>query len=84
MSYLSKANKLWKKEACWIQGEGRYAVLSHCRILAVSLHETLNKAIEIKNWIDRLACGGECFKNHEIFDLETSKTVTLETINEHK
>lgn len=67
--WQSKAHKRWGKKAEWIQGDGPFAVLAHCRVLTVTLHATKGEADDSKAFIDRLACGGLCTRNHEIIDL---------------
>ena len=57
--YNAMAKRRWKK-AEWIDGEGPYAVLAHCRVLSISLHETQEAAEKSKQAIDRYGCGGDC------------------------
>ena len=57
------------KYASWINGEGRYALLAWCKPLSVTLHETRESAEKDKAGIDKTACGGNCVKNHVIWDL---------------
>ena len=63
-----EARKRWPK-AEWICGRGRYALLAHCWVLTVSLHETRAAAEKQKEWIDKGGCGGCCSKRHEIVEL---------------
>jgi hypothetical protein len=53
----------------WVTGEGPYAVLAHCRVLTVMLHGSAAAAEASKKSIDETACGGMCFKRHEIVQL---------------
>ena len=70
MNYLKFAKKKWGRKACWIHGEGPWALLAHCRVLSVSLWETEAEVLEQKDIIDRTACGGKCIGNHEILNLD--------------
>jgi len=70
MDYKAKAKRKWGKTAEWITGNGRYALLAHCRVLTVTLWPTMDAADKSKHQIDKYACGGECNRNHEILDLE--------------
>ena len=56
--------------ACWVQGEGDYALLAWCPPLSVSLWWNKREAEEQKEFIDRLGCGHTCTKRHEIVLLE--------------
>jgi len=67
--YLHQAKKRWGRESAWITGEGKYALLAHCRILTVTLHETKESAEKSKRFIDKFACGGLCYRAHEIIEL---------------
>jgi hypothetical protein len=70
MNYKAKAKKKWGRKSAWIHGNGRYALLAHCRELTVTLWPKLEDAQEAKSGIDSMACGGRCIKNHEIIDLD--------------
>jgi hypothetical protein len=61
--------------AAWIQGTGTFTLVSWCKGLTVSLHETLAAAEQSKTFIDRLACGGGCRRDHTIghVDLDTQR-----------
>lgn len=70
--YSEAAKSVWP-DAEWISGQGRFAVLSHCRArLTVSLHPTAEAAEEALRMIDRTACGGFCCRDHEIVKLRHS------------
>ena len=70
MTYYAKAKKIWKK-AEWICGEGRYASLAHCiNILTVMLHKTRQEAQKAKEDIDEGGCGGGCYKDHSVVDID--------------
>lgn len=60
----------WGKKAEWIEGDGQYALLAHCGVLTVSLHQTMESAEKDKKFIDTRACGGSCVGHHEIVDLK--------------
>jgi hypothetical protein len=70
MDYKEKAKRKWGKAAAWISGNGRYALLAHCRMLTVTLWSTMDAAEAAKKQIDATACGGACVRDHEILDLE--------------
>ena len=65
-----KATQLWGKRGAWIDGDGRFAVLAHCRVLTVSLWERKEEAARARAGIDHFGCGGACSRNHEIVDLQ--------------
>lgn len=69
--WQKKAEKRWPN-AEWITGEGKFAVLAHCRRLTVTLWPNIEKAEEAKQRIDETACGGHCTRDHEIVDLSKS------------
>jgi hypothetical protein len=64
-SYWTLAKCLWPR-AIWDGGNGPYALLAHCDVLTVSLHKTLESALDSKRQIDWTACGGRCRRDHEI------------------
>jgi hypothetical protein len=75
-NYRLIAKKRWPKAAKSqyrldrISGNGRYAVVTPCKELDVSLHETLESAQRTKAWLDSCGCCGGCNKySHEIVDL---------------
>ena len=68
-TYRTYARCVWPR-ACWIVGDGPYAVLAHCRVLTVTLHPTAHQAEASKAVIDRTACGGLCHNDHEVVRLE--------------
>jgi hypothetical protein len=70
MDYKAKAKRKCGKTAEWITGNGRYALLAHCRVLTVTLWPTMEAAEVCKKRIDETACGGKCVRDHEILDLE--------------
>lgn len=69
------ARAIWRK-AEWIHGNGRFALLAPCRVLTISLHESMEAAEIVKKTIDRTGCGGFCYRSaHRIVDLEPLKRV---------
>lgn len=52
--------------ACWIVGDGPYALIAWCRVPSVTLWRTLAEAEASKTDIDRHSCGGMCNGRHEI------------------
>lgn len=73
MAYKNKAVRRWR-QAVWITGNGRYALLAHCDVLTITLWDTLEAAINSKEAIDNYACGHACYKNHEIIDLNKKRS----------
>jgi len=67
-TYRMVAHCRWP-HAAWVTGEGRWAVLAHCRALTVTLHPTLERAARAKRLIDTDACGGRCHRDHDLVDL---------------
>jgi hypothetical protein len=68
-NYISRAKKRWHN-AVWIEGEGRYALLAHCRELSISLWATMEEAESEKKILDKFGCGGMCDELHEIIDMD--------------
>jgi len=68
--YYSKAKIRWPR-AIWISGEGRWARVAHCNGLTVELHKTKEEAEEAKCMIDSSACGGFCYGDHSVVDMNT-------------
>lgn len=58
----------WRR-AAWIDGDGPFALLAHCRVLTVTLHATRERAEHSKGIIDSTGCGGCCVRKHEIVEL---------------
>lgn len=73
VSYLSVAEKRYRN-AAWIEGHGRFAVLAHCKVLTVTLWNTRQEAQDAKRFIDDIGCGGVCKGKHEIVDLTVTPT----------
>ena len=71
-AWPKEAKRRWGKKAEWIQGDGQFALLAWCRVLTVTLWSTMVEAEEKKKFIDKMACGGGCTRNHEIVDLGSS------------
>ncbi len=67
-AYLPFARCAWP-DAAWVEGEGRWASVAHCRDLTVMLHKTLDDARAAVDAIDRKACGGGCQRRHEVVEL---------------
>ena len=70
-TYRTLAKCIWPR-AAWIAGRGPFALLAHCSVLTVTLHETLESALAAKNVIDRTACGHACHRAHKIVRLDES------------
>ena len=70
-SWLAEARKIWGKKAR-INGDGQFAFLTLCRVLEVTLCSTMAEAEELKENVDKKACGGGCILKHEIVDLSNA------------
>jgi hypothetical protein len=66
--YWRRAYSKWGWRARWITGNGPYALLSWCRVLTVTLHETREKAEQAKEDLDKTKCGHTCWRLHEVVD----------------
>jgi hypothetical protein len=71
------AKCLWPR-SIWVSGNGRYASRSDCPHSAgrrlewggtVILYDSRQEAEQAKAMIDRLACGGQCWRRHKVVDL---------------
>ncbi len=72
-SWRTYAECRWRK-AIWVHGRGPWASLSLCphgRTYGgtVQLYENRQDAAEAKRGIDRLGCGGTCWRRHYIINL---------------
>jgi hypothetical protein len=67
-THRAMAKCIWKR-AEWITGDGPYALLAHCRVLTVTLHQRPETAEAGRQTIDETACGGACYGKHEIIQL---------------
>ena len=63
------ARCIWRRNVCWIIGEGSFACVAYCRHTSVSLHEDFESAQSAKRTIDRAGCGGFCTGRHEVIEL---------------
>jgi hypothetical protein len=68
-TYNDFAERIYPTEG-WIQGEGKFALLAHCRTLTVMLFDNEEEAEENNKFIDSLGCCGRCRRNHTIVDLD--------------
>ncbi len=59
-------------EAAWIVGDGPYAVLAHCDMLSVVLHDTPEAAHTALARLDERRCCRACDGRHELVVLELS------------
>lgn len=55
--------------AHWIAGEGEWALLAHCGVLTVSLHNTWQAAESDRADLDKHGCGHRCHGAHEVVRL---------------
>lgn len=51
------------------RGYGPWALVTWCRYPVFSLHSTREDAEGSKQFVDRFGCGGQCVKQHDIYDL---------------
>ena len=65
------AKRQWPT-AEWVKGDGRFAVVAHCRHLTVTLHPTAEEAKAALATIDAGGCGGQCSKRHQLVDMGDS------------
>jgi len=68
-SWRAEAKRRWEGKAVRIQGDGQFAFLTLCRVMEVTLLPTRTEAEELKENVDKKACGGDCILHHEIIDL---------------
>ena len=67
--YVATARRRWPA-AEWIIGDGRYASVAYCdATTTIMLFATPAEAECAEGFIDRLACGHACVREHEIADL---------------
>ena len=66
--YRAVARCIWPR-AEWIEGEGPFALLAHCRVLTITLYADADAAATHKRQIDTTGCGGRCSGNHEIVQI---------------
>lgn len=66
--FAATARRRWPA-AEWVIGDGPYASVAHCGVITVMLFAAKPEAEEAKAFIDHLACGGACTREHEIVDL---------------
>lgn len=67
-TFKQKAKRKWRN-AEWITGNGKYALLAYCDVLTVTLWPTYEEAVMRKAFIDKYACGHACYKHHEIVEV---------------
>jgi hypothetical protein len=62
--------------AAWIIGDGPYASVAYWDETTVMLFATKGEAAHAKAFIDRLACGHACLREHELAHLEADHAST--------
>lgn len=67
-TWATLAKCVWPR-AYWIQGDGPYASVAHCRVLTIVLAQTAQGAQNAKALIDDMGCGGWCTARHEVVRL---------------
>ena len=68
-SHVAAARSRWPA-AEWIIGDGQYASVAYCDTTTIMLFPTLAEAQLAQAFIDRLACGHACRREHELVDLD--------------
>lgn len=68
-SYRAAARCMWPR-ACWISGDGPYALLAHCDVLTITLWPTAGKAFSTYQWLAGFKCGHLCTGRHEVIKIE--------------
>jgi hypothetical protein len=61
-------------DAAWVWGDPPaagpcFALLAHCRVLTVTLWAAREDAEREKAVIDETACGGRCWRAHEVVEM---------------
>lgn len=59
-------------DAAWVVGDGPYAVLAHCDMLSVTLHDSRQAALATLARVDELRCCRTCEGRHELVVLSLS------------
>lgn len=62
------ARCIWPR-AEWISGVGPYATVAYCRVTTVELHRDEQTARAALATINGTACGGRCYRDHELIVL---------------
>jgi hypothetical protein len=70
-SWYAEVRRRWAGAAEWVSGEGRFALLEHCRTLTIQLYESQWSALVVRNQINDAECGEGCLGLHEVIDLAT-------------
>jgi hypothetical protein len=60
--------------ACWIVGDGPFAVIAWCGSTSVRLYSDLEAAVRARSSIDASGCGGRCVGHHEVVRLDLGLT----------
>ena len=68
-SWKVHAVERWGKEAKWIFGQGKYAVLSRCGPLTITLWYFKGQAQQRFKALNRNTCGPKCVQRHELVSL---------------
>ena len=56
--------------AAWITGNGPWASLAYCKVLTVCLYATREQAHAARAFIDQTGCGGGCYGDHRVINIE--------------
>lgn len=69
-NYPKQARKAWKPVE-WVIGEGHIALVAFCNCTTVTLWPDVDHARRSREFIDGYGCGGGCYRDHAIVDLNT-------------
>lgn len=61
--------------AAWVVGDGPYAVLAHCDMLSITLHDTPEAGRVALARVDELRCCRKCDGRHELVVLSLGEAV---------
>ena len=67
-SWRTLAGCIWRR-AEYVTGDGPWALLTLCPPLEVSLHQTEEEAVSMRQMLDRCGCCGSCVGMHRIVNL---------------
>jgi hypothetical protein len=67
-SHAAEARRRWPA-AAWVIGDGPWASVAYCDTTTVMLFATQAEAERAQSFIDRLACGHACVREHELVEL---------------
>jgi hypothetical protein len=72
IDWKARAWRRWRR-AYWIEGDGPVALLAHCGVLTVTLHDSVADAEDDRIIKDGGPCGSRCKGDHEIVDMRNRR-----------